>query len=531
MFIQKNIKKVKGKIYKSFLLVHNERINGKVKHNVLANLSSLPEELINKFEKIIKNKNNLSDINEKNFYQEQGKKYGALKVISEISKKINLTEVLGKTKYSKLIQIMLSGVILSPKKSKNYIANFWKKDQAIEDVFKYKKYYNEDDFYDSLKWLSKNQEKIEHKLWEKNNKKLNKKLFLYDVTSSYVEGDKIELTTYGYNRDGKKGKKQIVIGLLTDNEGLPVSVEVFEGNTRDFKTVSNQIKKIKNLFGVEKVIFVGDRGMIKNAQIDEINSENWNYITCITKPQIEKLLKEKTFKMSLFDENLCEVENEKIRYILRKNPIREIEIKNNLNSRIKCIEKKIIEKNKYLKEHKKAKIETAENKIKEFINKLKLKKIINYSIKKRKISYKINENEKQEYLKLAGCYVLKTNVLDTDIDKEIINKKYKNLSKVENDFKTLKTGFLQIRPLFLRREAQIRGHVFLCVLALRIVREAENKLKDLNFPLEYIWSRLESISYIVNIYKDQRFKVLPKVVDKDLLEILKKLEIKLPKTL
>ena len=408
MYIQRNIKRTKAKVYKSFLLVHNERINGKVKHKVIANLSKLPEEIINEFEKIIKgkNKNNLSDIQEKDFIQEQGKTYGGIKIIKEISDKIFISKSLGKSKEAIQTLIMLSGIILSPKKSKNYIANYWNKDQAIKEVFKYSKYYNEDDLYETLKWLSKNQEKIEKRMWKYNKSNSLKKLFLYDITSSYVEGEKIELSSYGYNRDKKKGKKQIVIGLLTDDDGNPVNVEVFDGNTRDFDTVSKQLEKIKQNFGVKDVVFVGDRGMVKSQQIEEITKQNWGYITCITKPQIEKLLKEEVFQMSLFDSELCEIEDKNVRYILRKNPLRETEIKENLNQKIIFLEEKIAEQNKYLLNHKKAKSETAQKKIQKILEKLKLSNFI-----------KINKEKKEEILKLAGCYVLITNISKKKLQK------------------------------------------------------------------------------------------------------------------
>jgi transposase len=124
-----------------------------------------------------------------------------------------------------------------------------------------------------LDWLAENQTALEKKIFDfRNNKTTIKEIFLYDVTSSYLEGDKNELAQYGYNRDKKKGKKQIVIGLMTDSDGYPITVEVFSGNTGDTTTVSNQLKKLKTDFGVERVIFVGDKGMIKNAQINELTS-------------------------------------------------------------------------------------------------------------------------------------------------------------------------------------------------------------------------------------------------------------------
>ena len=131
-----------------------------------------------------------------------------------------------------------------------------------------------------------------------------------------------ELAAYGYNRDGKKGKRQIVVGLLCDDKGCPLSIEVFFGNTSDPTTFASQIKKVTERFGGGEVTFVGDRGMIKSVQIENITANGFHYITAITKPQIEKLLRRKTFQFGIFDHDLSEVvDSDGIRYILRQNPI------------------------------------------------------------------------------------------------------------------------------------------------------------------------------------------------------------------
>ena len=137
--------------------------------------------------------------------------------------------------------------------------------------------------------------------------------YLYDVTSSYFEGQQNELADYGYNRDGKKSKKQIVIGLMTDGEGWPIAIEVFRGNTSDLQTVENQIKKMAGRFSIQEVTLVGDRGMIKHAQIDPLEAADFRYITAITKPQIESMIKQDIIQLGLFDENLVEIFDENVR--------------------------------------------------------------------------------------------------------------------------------------------------------------------------------------------------------------------------
>ena len=150
------------------------------------------------------------------------------------------------------------------------------------------------------------------------------------MTSSYLEGKHNELGDWGYNRDRKKGKLQIVIGLLTDEHGVPVSVEVFQGHTNDTKTLLQQIKKIAGRFGIQEVTLVGDRGMIKTAQLEALTAEHFHYITAITKSQIKTLLKGGVIHIEQFTEQLCEIESDGIRYILRRNPVRAVHYRTHL---------------------------------------------------------------------------------------------------------------------------------------------------------------------------------------------------------
>ncbi len=529
IYLHKTTKKVGDKTYHSYLIQQSYRENGKVKHRTLANLSGLSLDIIQKIEKLLKGDKNIFEGQTfKLCEQKQGKNYGGLKVIFEVAKKLNIVKVLG-TSFNALLSLLIVAGIIIIHKSKYHISNFWAKEEAIEEVLNIKKRFDEDDLYKALAWLSKNQDKIEEKLF-KESKKAENTVFMYDITSSYVYGKKMDLTDFGYNRDKKKGTKQIVIGLMTDKEGDPISVEVFKGNTVDSTTVLGQLQKMKERFNVKDVVFIGDRGMIKKESIEKIKENNWKYITTITKAEIEKLINEKVIDMSLFDEKLCEIEYENERYIFRKNPLREEEILNNYKEKESYIEKRKEKANKYLEEHKKAKVETKIKEIKQLIEKLKL---VGYEVSNndRKIILTKNEEIIKEHFKLAGCYCLKTNVSKSELNKEEVHTGYKNLSKVEQAFETLKTGLLNVRPIFLRKEAHIRGHVFACFLALKITNYIQNKCKELELPVEYIIRTLDNIQYIENIFEGQTFKTLPSKLNEDQERILKTLDIKLPKRL
>jgi transposase len=458
----------------------------------------------------------------------QGKSCGGLIVIYEICRRLGILKVLGKSKKAMLAILLIIGRILTQGSRLHLVE--WSKDQAIEEVLNIK-HFDEDDLYETLDWLCNDQKKIEDKLFRLRNKKEIGEVFLYDVTSTYFEGMENELAEYGYNRDRKKGKKQIIIGLMTDKEGYPVSTEVFKGNTQDPKTVLNQLKKLSSRFGVKRVIFVGDRGMIKKQEIEDINELKWNFITGITKPQIKRLVNIGAIQMSLFEEKMAEIECEGYRYIIRRNPQRAKEIEENRKSRIEYIIKRIIKKNDYLAKHRKASEQVALKDINKEIERRKLVGIVKPEIDDRSLNYKIDTDLIANISMFDGCYAIKTNVPKEALDKEIIHDRYKDLTQVEKAFRTIKTALEEIRPVYVRKESRTRGHVFVCMLAYMIVKYVWDNLKELGFTQNFIFETLDKIQYSSYKFQNKIVKVLPK----DLLEhqslIFNKLQIKLPHNL
>ena len=526
MFIQRIHKKTAKKTYTSVVLMENYRDGKKVKHRIISNLSKWSPELISDFEKLLKGEKitTISDLN-----LSQGKSVGGIFAISEIAKQLGIKQALGYSKQSKLAMIQIAGRILS-QGSRNYLAGEWKYSQAIDKVFKINDF-DKYDLYKNLDWLSENQDKIEKKLFAYRNKNEKiKEVFLYDVTSSYLEGSKNELAEYGYNRDKKKGKKQIVIGLLTDDNGYSISVEVFRGNTGDTKTVSNQLKKLKENFGVERVVFVGDKGMVKSSQIAEIESDEykWNYLTTITKQQIEKLISENILQLDLFAEKVFEVKTQEgIRYILRRNPVRAAELKKNRQSKINSITSFISEQNTYLKEHKKAKPEVALKKINDKISKLKLKNIIQCTLNERVIECQTDKKAQNKSEELDGCYVVKTNVPEENLDTQTAHDRYKGLADVEFAFRTMKTTLEEIRPLYLQKESRTRGHVFVVMLAYMIIKYVTDKLTELNYSRKFIFESLDKINYLQYNYENETLNTIPPNLLSHQEEIINALNLKL----
>ncbi len=357
--------------------------------------------------------------------------------------------------------------------------------------------FNEDDLYRNLDWIDKNQESIEDGLYRRTNGGKKKELFLYDVTSSYLEGTKNELAAFGYNRDKKKGKKQIVIGLICDCLGNAISVEVFKGNTVDTATFGNQIEKIVKRFGGDSITFVGDKGMIKEPQIEApkaSENERLHYITSITKPQIEKLLKDNKIQIGMFDEILTEIKiDNEVRYILRRNPIRALEMKITRQEKLKALQIKVDKRNVYLAEHARAKTKTAQQNIEIRSKKLKLDGWVQIAIEERKLSLSVDQDELDEISKLDGCYVLKTDLTEEMSSKETVHNRYKDLALVEWAFRTQKTMHLEMRPINVRLEERTRGHVFVTTLAYRIIKKLKSCWDTLDMTVEEGIKELNSL--------------------------------------
>jgi transposase len=533
MYIQYIKSKYKDKVYTSILLAESYREGGKMKRRIIANLTHWPKDLVENLQKLLRGG---KVINVEELPLKQGKSFGALYVLHQLSQRLGIDQALGKGREGSLALLQIYAGLIT-QGSRLYIANEWAKNEAIEEILRLSNF-NEDTLYENLEWLADHQLEIEKELFKKIKKKA-KTVYLYDVTSSYFEGTKNELAAYGYNRDKKKGKKQIVIGLLCNEDGEPVSVEVFEGNTSDIKTVRDQLDKLRNDFGVELVTFVGDKGMLKKEQLKDITELQWHYITSITKEQIRTLLKQRIIQMEFFEDELMEVMVEGQRYILRRNAIRANEIQRNREGKIDEIRTKIEQQNAFLAAHSRAKVSIAAKNIEKLIDKKKLKSLLSIRAReeKRFLELLVDEKTLEQEKELDGCYVIKTDLRTTDASKEIVHERYKDLSLVESAFRTFKTGLEEIRPIHVRKEKRTRGHVFVCMLAYKILFHIWQYFKEdlvregkygSRFTQQYILECLDKINYIEYQFNDRTVKQLPKILSEDQQYILDKLKIKLP---
>src|ERR671931_1213454 len=352
-----------GKTYTRHLLRESYRAHGKVLHRTIANVSHCSEAEIEAMRLALRHKEALEHLGtiQDAITLRQGMSFGAVWTVYRVARRLGIEQALGTTRDGKLAlwQVLARVIDQGSRLSAVRLAM----SHAACDVLGVGPF-DEDALYDNLDWLAHRQAAVEDKLFAQRTKTKPVSLFLSDVTSSYLEGTHNALAAFGYNRDGKKGKRQIVIGLLCDEDGHPVSIAVFPGNTHDPHTFAAQLAKVKTRFGVHEITFVGDRGMIKGQQIEDLAQQGFHYITAITKPQIEKLLRTGVLQMDLFDQEVAEVlADEGIRYVLRHNPVRAQEVRDTRHAKLATLQAHVAKQNQYLTDHPRANAQGALQKL------------------------------------------------------------------------------------------------------------------------------------------------------------------------
>jgi len=341
-------------------------------------------------------------------------------------------------------------------------------------------------------WIfyKKNQRFIEEELY--CQRESPPRLFLYDITSSYFEGRKAELAKYGYSRDHRKDRKQIVIGLVTDTQGLPICVEVLEGNTRDSTTVINKIDELKSRFSVEKACFIGDRGMKTEANVEHIKSEGFDFILALSHREVLKLADDDTpFQMSLFDvQNVAEVNVDGRRLIICKNPKAGEDTKRRRDELLKNTEDSLTKVKERINKGRLKHVDAIRKVIDKFFEKWKMEKFFKLTIGEGVLEFERDEEKIESASRLDGVYVIETSLEEKEMNSSEIQKSYKLLQVVERAFRSVK-DVMEIRPVFHRKEIRIKGHVFICFLAYMVERILQLGIEDLMNEKEVEWVEIK----------------------------------------
>jgi hypothetical protein len=484
MYVDASTVRRGNKTYTRYLLRESFREAGKVKHRTIANLSQCSACEIEAIRLALTHKHTLADLGsvQEAVQLRQGASVGAVALLYGLAQQIGLTQALGPGREASLAlwQVIARVIDQGSRLSAVRLARH----HCAQELLGLARF-DEDDLYANLDWLCENQPGIEQRLFAQHCGQGHGGLFLYDVTSSYLEGEHNELAAFGYNRDGKRGKRQIVIGLLCDGQGRPLCIEVFEANTQDPKTFVPQVKKVAARFGAQEVTFVGDRGMIKSAQIEALGERGFHYITAITKPQIERLLKQGTFQIGLFDDALAEVqEHSGLRYVLRRNGQRAQEMADTRQDKYRVLAQAVRLQNAYLAEHERAQPEVALRKLQARARKLGVNSWLSVAQEERILSLVEDSEALAEASRLDGCYVLKTDLPAACAAKHIVHARYKDLAQVEWAFRCAKTVHLEMRPIFVRRASRTRGHALVVMLAYRLIQELAARWSALDLTVQ-----------------------------------------------
>jgi len=345
---------------------------------------------------------------------------------------------------------------------------------------------DEQELYATLDWLVGQQERIEQVLARRHLQ--NGTLVLYDVTSTYFEGRTCPLAKLGYGRDGKRNKLQIVFGLLCTAEGCPVAVEVFEGNVGDPSTVQSQVDKLKQRFRLERVVLIGDRGMITEARIEEtVKPAGLNFITALRAPAIRSLAEAGTIQLSLFDQrDLAEITSPDYpgeRLVACRNPLLADERARKRRDLLDATERELLHIQTRVQRAKKPlrgkdKIALAVGAV---INHYKMAKHFAVTITDDDLTFERKTNQIDAEALLDGIYVLRTDLERKTLDATSTVKAYKDLANVERAFRSLKTIDLEVRPIHHRRAHRVRAHVLLCMLAYYLEWHMRRALRPILF--------------------------------------------------
>ena len=331
-----------------------------------------------------------------------------------------------------------------------------------------------DDAYAAMDWLQARQELIEKKLARRHlaPEANPSRMALFDLSSSWLEGTHCPLGSRGYSRDGKKGKVQIEYGLLTDPEGRPVAVRVFEGNTGDPTAFAEIAGVVKSTFGLQKMVMVGDRGMITSARIEALREldEDYAWITALRAPAIKKLIADDgPLQLSLFDQqDLAEITSGDFpgeRLIACRNPALAGERARKREALLAATEKLLAPVTARVAAGKLTGEAEIGKKVGEVINKYKMAKHLDVTITGTTLAVERKQDQIDDEARLDGIYVIRTPLPAAELDAAGTVTAYKNLKYVERDFRHIKSDDLDLRPVFHRLEKRVKGHVLICMLA------------------------------------------------------------------
>jgi transposase len=469
----------KGKVYRTHLLRRSYREEGKVKNETLGNLSHLPEWLIEIIRRSLQGETYVPL--DQALEVISSRPHGHVHAVALAIERLGLASWLGSkaSRERELVLAMVAARVVAPQ-TKLATTRWWHTTTLAADFGV--SVANEDDLYAAMDWLWARQEAIQKKLASRHLREGG--LVLYDLSSSYFEGSSCPLARLGHNRDGKKGLLQVNYGLLTDARGCPVAVSVHEGNVADSATLLPEVQRLRERFGVEQLVMIGDRGMISSkaiAELQELPGIDW--ITALKNVSIRSLVEQGQLQLGLFDErNLIEIASPQYpgeRLVACRNPQLAALRAHKREELLAATEKNLAAIKERVSAGRLKGADAIGLRVGKVVNKYKVAKHFELRITDASFSFVRKHEAIVAEAALDGIYIIRTSVEATRMEAADCVRNYKALANVERAFRSLKTVDLKVRPIHHRTADRVRAHILLCMLAYYVewhMREAWREL-------------------------------------------------------
>ena len=477
-------RRYKDQVYCTHLLRRSYREDGKVKNETLSNLSHLPEPLIDLIRRSLKGENFVSA--DQAFTISSSRAHGHVQAVSLAMQRLGFAGLLASKPCPErdLVAAMVASRIICPA-TKLATTRLWHTSTlagefGVADA-------TEDDLYAAMDWLLAGQDRIQKKLATRHLQEDS--LVLYDLSSSYFEGSHCPLAKLGYSRDGKRGTLQVNYGLLTDDRGCPVAISVHEGNASDSTTFMPQVTRLREEFGIKRMVMVGDRGMISQKAIDAMSKDaDVAWITALRSSAIRTLVEQGHVQQDLFDErNLAEISSPDFpgeRLVACRNP-ELAKLRGHTRDDLLAATEKSLEKIKVRVQAAKLvgqdKIGLAVGKV---VNQYKVAKHFELLIADDSFTFTRKTDSIAAEAALDGLYIIRTSVKAERMDAPTCVRTYKSLAQVERAFRSIKTMDLKVRPIHHHLEGRVRAHIFLCMLAYYVEWHMRDVWRELMFTDE-----------------------------------------------
>ncbi len=541
MYFETIKSKKSGKTYLTHLIRESYREDGKVKHRTISNVTKLPAEHLACLKNSLNGKRGDFSVDELTLGQSV--EHGASFAFKALAVNLGLDQIIyaRKTQWREDVLAMIVGRLVyqgSKLQLTNQYADTTLWEQAGLDVGEHPDV--ETHCYGPMDELLKRKGRIERKLID--NHLQDGCVVLYDMTNTWMEGEYAdsELVCYGKPKGGKKGYKQIALGLLTDRHGCPVGIEVFKGSTSDQTTVVSQVKKLADRYGLKKVIFTGDRGMLTQKRIDEVDQCDYDSITALTHPQLRALLDRKNIQPELFDRRqIIEVvegeQEDEVRYMLCKNEHTMRKERFTRSALIESVKKALREKARVKRKRDPLKVAAS---IGRLFERKKVEKFFSWDVDERgALTWSLNKDAVRKEEELDGCYAIRTAVASDRMNNQEVVDCYRGLQQVEQAFRYMKTVTLEMRPMYHKTDTRLIAHIFIVTLAyyiqwhtmqrLKPLFQADGTHKDKRWTFQTVVERLKSIRMTDCLIDGIVVKRTISKPDKEQSEILKLMGVKL----